>query len=91
MDFDSTHYKKQVLALAAPAQGDYRHIVWDGWGFAGSDTVQYLVYDPQDCIRVPGKSAIVVNGKSCSVWHVRRFEKAWYLVTFFTDTAWNDC
>src|ERR1700730_5043287 len=34
----SHHYKEEVLAQPTAANGDLKHIEWDGWGFAGMDT-----------------------------------------------------
>jgi len=66
---------------------------WDGWGFAGSDTVVYLVYDPNDSLvpAVRSHSSGNFKGIPCEVWHVRRLESNWYSVVFYTETAWNSC
>ena len=91
--WSSKTYKAQVLAQPVPANGDLRHIEWDGWGFAGNDTVVYLVFDPTDSLATaasshgPGK----FKGIHCPVPEVRRLEKSWYTVLFYTDTAWNSC
>lgn len=43
----SKDYKSMVLAQPASASGEFQHMEWDGWGFAGSgDTTVYLVFDP---------------------------------------------
>jgi Transposase len=31
-------YRARVLAQPVPANGQFRHVEWDGWGFAGADT-----------------------------------------------------
>jgi hypothetical protein len=70
-----------------------KHVEWDGWGFAGSDTVVYLVFDPDNSlasaarIGAPGK----LHGIPCEVPHVRRLEHQWYTVLFYTDTDWDHC
>jgi hypothetical protein len=62
----------------------------DGWGFAGSDTVVYVVFDPTNSLagaaksRAPGK----FKGIPCEVSRVRRLESQWYSVVFYTDTDW---
>jgi hypothetical protein len=38
--------KRKVLAQPASANGEFRHVEWDGWGWAGQDTTVYLVFDP---------------------------------------------
>jgi hypothetical protein len=47
----SKGYKAEVLAQPASANGELKHVEWEGWGFAGSgDTVVYLVFDPNDSL-----------------------------------------
>ena len=48
----SRRYKAKVLAEPASANGEFRHIEWDGWGWAGQDTTEYLVFDPTDALSV---------------------------------------
>lgn len=74
--------------------GSLRHLEWDGWGFPGAgDTVRYLVSDPNDQLLGasitgrPGKYA----GIPCEVVRVRRLEKNWYTVRFYTEYNWNNC
>jgi len=86
-------YKKEVLAQPAAANGDLKHIDWDGWGFAGSDTSAFLVFDPTDSLsaaarsRQPGK----FNGIPCEVFLVRRLESHWYTVQNYTNQGWGAC
>jgi hypothetical protein len=86
-------YKKEVLAQPTPANGDLKHIEWDGWGFAGIDTYVFLVFDPIDSLamaainRQPGK----FNGIPCEVPLVRRLESHWYTVQNYTDQYWDKC
>jgi hypothetical protein len=86
-------YKAEVLAQPSSMNARLKHVEWDGWGFAGSDTVVYLVFDPNDSlasaarIGAPGK----FNGIPCEVPHVRRLEHQWYTVLFYTDTDWDHC
>ena len=76
--WSSKTYKAQVLAQPVPANGDLRHIEWDGWGFAGSDTVVYLVFDPTDSLATAASSHGPGNFKGipCEVPEVRRLEKS---------------
>ncbi len=87
----SGHYKALVLANPAPFNGAFKHIDWDGWGWAGMDTNVYLVFDPTDSLSTaaakhqPGK----LNGIPCDVYRVFRLEKSWYTVLFYTDEFWD--
>jgi hypothetical protein len=90
---EANNYKAKVLAQAVSPSGELRHIEWDGWGFAGEDTVSYLVFDPNDSLSTaardhsPGKFA----GIPCAVSRVRRLESHYYIVLFYTDTDWDHC
>jgi len=89
----SHDYKQTVLAQPTSANGDLKHIEWDGWGFAGSDTSVFLVFDPTDSLATaatsgqPGK----FNGIPCDVFLVRRLESHWYTVQNYTDQSWDKC
>jgi hypothetical protein len=89
--FWSHHYKSQMVAQSAPADGELRHIVWEATGFAGvANDTDYLVFDPSDSLsktRMPGRP----NGLPCVVWRVRRLERSWYTVSFYTDEEWGFC
>jgi hypothetical protein len=92
--WNSKAYKAQVLAQPVPANGDLRHIEWDGWGFPGAgDTVNYLVFDPTDSLAAAARSRgpHKFNGIPCEVPEIHRLEKDWYTVLFYTDTAWDHC
>jgi hypothetical protein len=92
--FNSKAYKAQVLAQPPPANGDFRHIEWDGWGFAGAgDTAMYLVFAPNDSLAEPARNHASgkFNGIPCQVPDVRRLENNWYTVLFYTDTDWGHC
>lgn len=90
---ESGRYKAQVLALPPPANGELKHVEWDGWGFAGSDTSAYLVYDPQNLLSSALKNHTSGNfpGIPCSVPGVRRLGSHWYSIVFYTDTDWDHC
>ena len=86
-------FKEEVQSLPEPPNGELKHIDWDGWGFTGSETEVYLVFDPKDSLAGvaasghPGKA----GGVPCEFWEARRLEKSWYAVVFFTDQGWGDC
>ncbi len=91
--FQSKAYKAKVLAQPATTDGNLKHIEWDGWGFAGNDTVEYLVFDPSDLLSVAAKkhSSGKFSGIPCDVPHVHRLESHYYTVEFYTDTGWESC
>ena len=85
----SSHYKAEVLAEPSPANGELKHIEWDGWGWAGMDTTIYLVFDPTDSLsRANGHSGKFV-GIPCEVLLVKRLEAKWYTVQFYTSHYWE--
>ena len=89
----SRDYKNKLLAQPASANGDLRHVDWDGWGWGGNDTVVFLVFDPTDSLSAaalnhqPGK----YPGIPCEVPSVGRLESRWYTVVFYTDQNWGEC
>jgi hypothetical protein len=89
----SRTYKANVLAQANPTNEGLKHIEWDGWGFAGSDTTVYLVFDPHDSLAMAAKSGQPgkFDGIPCEVPAVQRLEDHWYTVLFYTDTDWSHC
>jgi len=89
----SKDYKAEVLKQPACANGELRHIEWDGWGFAGSETVAYLVFDPKDSLAGPARSHSrgKFTGIPCEVPEVRRLDSHWYTVAFYTNTGWDSC
>jgi hypothetical protein len=90
--WNSKAYKAQVLAQPVPANGELRHIEWDGWGFAGAgDTTVYLVFDPNDSLAAGSRISGKFNRIPCEVPEVRRLERNWYTVLFYTDTSWGHC
>ena len=92
--FQAKTYKASVLALPVPPNGDFRHVEWEGWGFAGAgDTTVYLVLDPSDSLSEPAKNHLSGKfaGVSCAVYRIHRLEKHWYTVGFYTDTSWGQC
>ena len=87
----SSGYKEQVLAQPTPSNGDFKHVEWDGWGWAGTDTTIYLVFDPTDSLAIAAKSDQPgkYNGIPCKVPLVSRLESRWYAVQFYTDEGWG--
>lgn len=89
----SRSYKAELMRQQKPSNGGFRHMEWDGWGWAGAgDTVEYLVFDPKDSLsaaasRTKGK----LNGLPCEVPTVHRLESQWYAVVFYTDYDWDHC
>lgn len=89
----SNRYKAELLAVPDSANSGLKHIEWDSWGFAGNDTIEYLVFDPTDALfaAVKRHSSGKFHGIPCEVSRVRRLESRWYSVEFYTDTGWGDC
>lgn len=90
----SNRYKAAVLALPKPANGELRHLEWDGWGFASvANTVVYLVYDPMDSLSAAARSGAPakVSGIPCGVPSIRRLQSQWYSVMSYTDADWDSC
>jgi hypothetical protein len=89
----ANEYKAKVMSEPLEQNGSLRHVEWDGWGFAGSDTTLYLVFDPKDQLFAASSTerAGKYPGIPCQVFRVRRLEKNWYTVHFYTDQAWNNC
>jgi hypothetical protein len=91
--FHSNQYKARVLSERRESNGLLRHVEWDGWGFAGNDTVVYLVFDPVDVLSTAANRAAPGKypGLPCEVARVKRLSQHWYTVQFYTDTDWNHC
>jgi hypothetical protein len=89
----SRQYKQRVLARSDPPDGDFKHVEWDGWGWAGIDTTVYLVFDPADSLAAAAKSedSGKFNGIPCEVPWVHRMASQWYTVMFYTDKNWDGC
>jgi hypothetical protein len=91
--FLSGEYKAQVLAQ--PPSKQLRYAEWDGWGFAGADTTVFLVFDPTDSLAEAAEALPPIKSRAlpCEVVRVRRLDRQWYAVLFYTDTYWGqgDC
>ncbi len=86
-------YKARVLAQPTPLSEELKHVEWDGWGFVSMYTTEYLVYDPTDSLAVAASSgeAGKFAGLPCKVPVVRKMERGWYVVRFYTEQAWGNC
>ena|SRR5690348_3467580 len=90
----SKEYKPEVLAQPVSEHGELKHIEWDSWGWGGTVTTAYLVFDPNDSLysAVTSHSPTVkIRGMLCGVSRVDRLQSHWYSVVFYTDTGWDDC
>ncbi len=88
----SRRYKSALAAQRSPPIGEFGHVEWDGWGFPGAgNTTVYLVFDPKDSLAVAAQGNYPDGflGLPADAARVRRLEKFWYAVTFFTDTTWE--
>ena len=89
----SHNYKDRVLTQQASANGEFRHVEWDGWGWGGQDTTVYLVFDPTDSLS--SAASVHQSGKfqsiPCEVPEVSRLESHWYAVVFYTNEDWDRC
>jgi hypothetical protein len=87
----SRRFKAEVLAQPSPRTGELRHMEWEATGFAGvANSTLYLVFDPSDALANVSRPAKVA-GIPCEVPVVRRLEKHWYAVRFYTDEEWGKC
>ena len=89
----SSEYKKEVLAQPVASNGDFKHVEWDAWGWAGAYTSVYLVFDPADSLALVARShqSGKFSGIPCKVPWVSRMQSHWYTVKFYTDEVWGRC
>lgn len=89
----SHNYKDRVLAQSASANGELKHVEWDGWGWGGEDTTEFLVFDPTDSLSAAARSHLPgkFDGIPCEVPRVNRLESHWYTVVFYTNQGWGEC
>ncbi len=90
----SRRYKAEVMAQVPPANGELRHIEWDGWGGVPvGDWTAYVVFDPIDSLSMPAKSHLPgkFSGIPCDADRVRRLERNWYSVEFSMNEWWDQC
>lgn len=90
--FWSHNFKTEVLTKPTPINGELKHAEWEATGFpgVGNNTV-YLVFDPSDSLWVAAKSHSPgkFSGIPCEVPVVRRLERQWYSVVFYTNEEWG--
>jgi len=82
----------KAKVLAQPPNEQLKHAEWDGWGFAGvGDTTVFLVFDPTDSLAGASEALppLKARGLPCEVVRVRRLDRQWYAVLFYTDTYWG--
>lgn len=84
-------YRPKVMAQPVSASQQFRHVEWDGWGFAGMDTTVFLVFDPADSLAkmLAARPPVKAAGLPCEVVRIRRLASQWYAVLFYTDTYWG--
>jgi hypothetical protein len=90
----SGRFKAEVLAQTTPANGEFKHIEWDGWGGAPvGDWTAYVVFDPTDSLSAAANSRLhgKFSGIPCSVDQVRQLESRWYSVTLGMNEWWDRC
>lgn len=90
----SYEYKQKVRSQPASPNGDLKHMEWDSSGFAGvANNTVYLVFDPTDTLSAADRNnqTAKFNDVICKVRSIRRLEKHWYAVLFYTDQTWSDC
>jgi hypothetical protein len=88
--FLSGGYKARVLAQ--PPSKELKHDEWDGWGVAlAGETTAFLVFDPTDSLAdaIEALPPIEAQALPCEVLRVRRLDRQWYAVLFYTDTYWG--
>jgi hypothetical protein len=90
----SERYKSEVLANAPAANGELKHVEWngDGWGSgATGDWMGYVVFDPSDSLSAATRNSVPTEYKGipCKVILVRRLEKQWYSVVLDMNQFWD--
>jgi hypothetical protein len=93
----SHRFKAEVLAQPTPANGEFRHIEWDGsGGVPVGDWTVYVVFDPSESLAAAAKngwsgSYSKYKGIPCDVGFVRRLESHWYSVELGMNEWWERC
>jgi hypothetical protein len=88
------NYKAQVMAQPISANGELKHVEWDGWGGVPvGDWTTYVVFDQTDSLSAAAKSnsSGKFKGIPCHVDIVRRLESHWYSVTLSMNEWWDRC
>jgi hypothetical protein len=89
----SRTYKQHVRAATA-TEGELKHVEWDGDGWGGAatgDWMSYVVFDPSNSLSASMKSdqPRKVEGIPCTVIKVRRLENQWYSVVLDMNQFWD--
>jgi amino acid transporter len=90
----SHRLKAEVLAQPTTANGELKHVEWDGFGGTPvGDWTIYVVFDPTDSLSVAAKDhrSGSYKGIPCEVESVRRLESHWYSVTLGMNEWWDRC
>jgi uncharacterized membrane protein len=89
----SNKFRTQLMAQSDPANGEFKHIEWDVSGYAGNETIVYLVFDPNDSLSAEARShsSGKFSGIPCEVDRIHRLESHYYTVVFYTETGWDSC
>ena len=90
----SNRYKSEVLANSAAANGEFKHVEWDGdgWGSgATGDWMGYVVFNPSDSLSAATMTNFPTQyeGMPCKVVLVRRLENQWYSVVLDMNQFWD--
>jgi hypothetical protein len=86
----SREYKAELSAQPEPNNAELKHLEWESWGWGGEDTFVYVVFDPTDSLSVAdGHHQGKYKGIPCEVFRMRRLERHWYTVQFYTSDAWG--
>jgi hypothetical protein len=90
----SNRYKNEVLSNAVAANGELKHMEWDGDGWGSGVTGEwtgYIVFDPSDSLSPTTKEYAPkeYTGIPCKVILVRRLEKQWYSVVLDMNQFWD--
>jgi hypothetical protein len=86
-------FKADLAEHAMRTSGSLRHYELDSWGFPGAgDTYVYAVYDPSDSlVATDVKGAAFIPQLRCDVVSIKRKERSWFAVMFYTMTTWDEC
>lgn len=90
----SNRYQSEVLANSPAANGELKHAEWDGDGWGGGatgDWMGYVVFDPSDSLSAATRNTVPTEYKGipCKVVLVRRLEKQWYSVVLDMNQFWD--
>jgi len=89
----SRTYKQQVLA-ATETDGELKHVEWDGDGWGGAatgDWMSYVVFDPSNSLATTMNSdqPRKVAGIPCTIIKVQRLESQWYSIVLDMNQFWD--